>query len=649
MRPIQFVTTRFRFLRMVAPTVGWAQAVKLQFFIDWNHFIGRFVTPLAAREITLQPQTYATPVTVRMNSSDLSVFIQMFVLEHYHATTRIRDAKVIVDCGANTGFSALFFLKHFPQARVIAVEPDPVNASLCRKNLQAFQDRVVILEKAIWNRVTKLRFNEATRVPGEEWGIEVCEVSGDDASGTVEATDIPSIMAAAGIDRIDLLKIDIEKSETELFRVNSSYWLPAVANIAIELHGPQCSAVFEQAMKDFVYLEEQRGDVTLCLDIRPRRSGISADLSRAEHPSTPGTYSSKAQPMISVVMSVYNGERFLREAVESILHQSFRSFEFIIVDDGSTDSSPRILEEYARRDPRVRVLRQANRGLVESLNRGIREAQGKYIARMDADDVALPSRLEAQVEFMEHYPDVAVLGGAVEFIDAEGNSLRTSYYPTGDEEIQAALLHECPIQHPAVLMRREPVLAAGGYRRAVTDAEDYDLWMRLGERMRLANLPEVVLRYRLHGDQISLKKRRRQTLGFLAAQAAARSRRNGSPDPLNAVQEITPAVLADLGITEEAQQTTLARHYLGWIRNMAGIGEYTVALATASEMLNSSDWRLAEKWAVADVRLEAAKLYWKEKDYLRSIACASHAVLMRPMLLGRPFRPLLRPSSALNS
>ena len=359
---------------------------------------------------------------------------------------------------------------------------------------------------------------------------------------------------------------------------------------------------------------------------------------------------SKTEPgrLVSVVMSVYNGERFLREAVDSILSQSFREFEFVVIDDGSTDGSAGILDAYRDRDSRLRVFHRENRGLIESLNYGCTLAAGKYIARMDADDIAVRDRLERQIDFLEAHPEVAVLGGAVEFMDASGKTLATTQYPADDQEIQRRLLHECPIQHPAVMMRRDVMKSVGGYRHALTDAEDYDLWMRIGERTQLANLEQVVLRYRIHVGQVSLKKRRQQTLGFLAAQAAAEARRRGDPDLMDSFAAVTPAVLTKMGVSEAVQQTTLVRHYLGWIRSMVRVKEYAAALETAKEMLSSSDWRQAEKWALADVLLEVSRLYWRKGNFLRSLMCLGRAIKTRPVVIGRPFRALLRLSTHLS-
>jgi len=346
--------------------------------------------------------------------------------------------------------------------------------------------------------------------------------------------------------------------------------------------------------------------------------------------------------MVSVVMSVLNCARFLSEAVESILEQSFREFEFIVIDDGSTDGSGSILDSYGRRDPRVRVYHQQNRGMADSWNRGCGLAQGKYIARMDGDDIALPKRLMWQVEFMEKHPEVAVLGGAVDVINARGELLVTYPNPIGDREIKSALLRRCALWHPTVLMRKEVLVSVAGYRKAAVDAEDYDLWLRIADHFQLANLEAVVLKYRVHPWQLSVRKCRQQALSMLAARAAASSRRDGNPDPLESVGETTPAVLASLGVTESAQQVILARECLRWITILCRASEYSAALNMVTDVFRSSDWKGAERRVISELRILAARLYWHDRRFVRSALNAGHAVMKRPIILGRPLKPFLR-------
>jgi len=351
---------------------------------------------------------------------------------------------------------------------------------------------------------------------------------------------------------------------------------------------------------------------------------------------------SKRRPLISVAMSVFNGADFLAEAVESILSQSFRDFEFVIVDDGSSDETAEILEGYQRKDRRIRVWRQGNKGLIASLNRACALAQGKFVARMDADDIALSDRLERQVAFMQEHPDIAVVGGAIELIDSAGKSFGFEYPPQTDQEIKRALLRgDCPFSHPTVMMRAEVVASLSGYRPIVLDAEDFDLWSRIADGHKLANLTVPVLKYRRHPKQISIQKFKQQALSVLAARTAAATRRRGLPDPLGDLTEITASTLAGLGVSEAAQQSALCRAYVTCLRSMYLAGEYVAALNTA-RAAGANDFELADRAAVTDLRLLFALLLWRERKYARSIRTAGAALLRRPITLVRPLKPLLR-------
>jgi Glycosyl transferase family 2 len=238
-------------------------------------------------------------------------------------------------------------------------------------------------------------------------------------------------------------------------------------------------------------------------------------------------------PRVSVIMPVFNGGRFLAAAVESVLKQSFDDFEFIVIDDGSTDQSSALLLEASRSDHRVRLLSQANSGVVVALNRALELARGEYIARMDADDVALPPRFARQVAFLDAHPDVAVVGSAIRLIDEEGRTIRDVDYPLTPAEVSEFLIEVgCALAHPAVMMRRVDVAGAGGYRSAYRHAEDYDLWLRMSETRALANLPDRLLLYRQHPGKASARYATAQMLATHLARLCAKKRRSGQPDPL---------------------------------------------------------------------------------------------------------------------
>ena len=208
-------------------------------------------------------------------------------------------------------------------------------------------------------------------------------------------------------------------------------------------------------------------------------------------------------PKVSVVMTVFNAERYLREAVESILGQTFRDFEFIIVNDGSTDLSGEILEEFDQRDVRIRLISRGNTGIVAAANEGIAAARGQYLARMDADDVSLPERFERQVRYLDEHPECVLVGSRVVSTDPHGIPFATSEHALTHEEIDAQLLTVgggWALLQPATMMRLDAVRKVGGYRGAYNISEDHDLFLRLAEVGKVANLPEVLFHYRRRYD-----------------------------------------------------------------------------------------------------------------------------------------------------
>jgi glycosyltransferase involved in cell wall biosynthesis len=207
---------------------------------------------------------------------------------------------------------------------------------------------------------------------------------------------------------------------------------------------------------------------------------------------------------VSVLMPVHSGEKYLSAAVESILGQTYADFEFLALDDGSTDSTLDILRAYAARDPRLRVISRENKGVAASLNELLDQARGEFVARMDADDIALPQRFSRQVQFLRDNLDVVCVGGSAEVIDEQGRFLTTLSYPRSDQEIQERNLSgDASICHPSAMMRRDALVRIEGYDGDFFPAEDLDLWLRLGEIGKLANLDEVVLRYRFHSMSVS--------------------------------------------------------------------------------------------------------------------------------------------------
>lgn len=202
-------------------------------------------------------------------------------------------------------------------------------------------------------------------------------------------------------------------------------------------------------------------------------------------------------PGVSVLMSVYQGERWLAQALDSVVAQTFTDWELVVVDDASQDGSASILAAYAVREPRISVVRQlANAGLAASLNLAISLARGEYLARMDADDICLPDRLARQVEYLDVHPDVCVLGGGADYIGEDGALKGRVLMPEGNDKIVAALPRRSPFIHPTVMARRAFMAGTGGYDPRLRRNQDYDLWARGAWRCRYHNLQVPLVLYR---------------------------------------------------------------------------------------------------------------------------------------------------------
>jgi len=248
-------------------------------------------------------------------------------------------------------------------------------------------------------------------------------------------------------------------------------------------------------------------------------------------------------PAISVAMSVFNGERFLALAIESVLAQDFGDFEFLIIDDGSTDASADIVRRYAQADSRIRPIVRGNQGLVASLNEMIEAARAPIIARMDADDICRPDRFGRQTTFLATHPDYGVVGSWSEDIGENGENLVRSGadHPETHEDLIAAIeVGGQLICHPAAMYRREVVRAVGGYHAAFRHCEDLDLWLRLSSVTRLGNIPERLLRYRRYPGQVSSRHATEQQIGTAVAQVAWRERKAGRADPTADLERLPP-------------------------------------------------------------------------------------------------------------
>jgi glycosyltransferase involved in cell wall biosynthesis len=236
-------------------------------------------------------------------------------------------------------------------------------------------------------------------------------------------------------------------------------------------------------------------------------------------------------PKVSVVMPVRNGARWLSEAITSVLLQTLPDFELVVVDDGSSDKTPQLLSEFAKRDRRIRIIRQEPLGLVAALNSGLCRARAPLLARLDADDRAMPERLEHQVRYLRANPEIGLLGSWAQKLDAQGKSLGWLRPETRSEELVRILIRTNPFIHSSVIFRTEIAVRLAGYRSAFRAAEDYDLWLRMVEITKIANLPEVLVEYRWHGTNVTNRQGILQAFSMRLAQRSAKGRRETGVDP----------------------------------------------------------------------------------------------------------------------
>jgi glycosyltransferase involved in cell wall biosynthesis len=270
------------------------------------------------------------------------------------------------------------------------------------------------------------------------------------------------------------------------------------------------------------------------------------------------------KPAISCLLPVYNGARYFEAAVRSVLNQTFQDFELILVDDGSTDDTPELIARFAAEDPRIVPLRQPNGGIVAALNNGLAAARGEYVARMDADDICLPDRFEFQLNYLRAHPECVLVGGLARTFS---DTFRTAELLT-DGGTGGRRRHDFGMfpprlavsVHPLIMLRAAALRAAGGYRRGLPFAEDYDLYIRIGRFGEIHNPPRQVLRYRVHEGSVSIKHMATQEWAALASE-------------FEAMRIALPEPPADAGVTiapetpelEEPAPAKLAHAYF-WFR-----------------------------------------------------------------------------------
>jgi FkbM family methyltransferase len=251
----------------------------------------------------------------------------------------------------------------------------------------------------------------------------------------------------------------------------------------------------------------------------------------------------RTTPLVSVIMPVFNQGRFCSAAIDSVRGQTLQNFELVIIDDGSTDDTGAILDAFAARDKRIRVVHRHHAGVSASVNLGIFLARSESLARLDGDDLCVENRLEVQLAFLAAHSNVAVVGSDMLAVAEDGRPVRRVSYTPGAADLHRLVLLGNPMAHPTIMARRSAIMKVGGYRRIFDSAEDYDLWLRISEHADLANIPKILVHYRMHGENTSSRYSKRQTFRAEVARLAAIRRRLGKSDPCDSVTVLDRAVL----------------------------------------------------------------------------------------------------------
>jgi len=307
------------------------------------------------------------------------------------------------------------------------------------------------------------------------------------------------------------------------------------------------------------------------------------------------------RPTISVVMPVFNGAAYLGNAIESVLAQTLGDFELLVFDDGSTDETPVVLASHERRDSRIQVLRRSHRGLTPLLNEGLHLARGRFLARMDADDLCLADRFARQIAYLEEHPECVAVGAQVIAIDSDGDPLYRTSFPITHEEIDYRHVRgkSGQIAHPLLMARTDVLRAIGGYCEDFSVAQDFDLLLRLAEVGRLANLPRVLLKYREHPRTISQQHRERQLEAVREALSRAWKRRSMTvpPEPL---------------LIDQPGPETVWEKELQWTGQALGCGYRRSARkhawrAVRAKPISRSAWRLLGQALLSDFDAESSE------------------------------------------
>jgi FkbM family methyltransferase len=266
MRLTQSLSSKLEYFWSQARDVGTLGALKLKLIYKYNQIAAHLHLSPFWPTVRLRLPAYDIRVYLRPGTSDLAVLNQIFAQREYAPLDKLGTIRTIIDCGANVGYSSLYFLNQYPLAQVIAVEPDPANAAICRKNLAQYGNRAQLIQSAVWSHPTRLALARGVYGDGREWATQVREINPNEATHDLLAIDMPTLLSLCGNGRADILKVDIERSETVVFQ-DASQWLHLIGNIAIELHDVECENIFFTSLRRFRCDITRSGELTICRNL----------------------------------------------------------------------------------------------------------------------------------------------------------------------------------------------------------------------------------------------------------------------------------------------------------------------------------------------------------------------------------------------
>ncbi|MFA5984331.1 MAG: glycosyltransferase [Methylococcaceae bacterium] len=291
-----------------------------------------------------------------------------------------------------------------------------------------------------------------------------------------------------------------------------------------------------------------------------------------------------SSPTISVLMPVKNARKFLHDAIAGVLAQTYRDFELLLIDDGSDDDSLAICQGYAQSDRRISVLQNQMPGIANTLNYGLALAKGRYMARVDADDVCVVDRFKRQIAVLEANPDIAVVGASAWVIDGQGVEIGVLKPPTNTAQIRLQLLSTNCVIHPTVMARLVVVQGIGGYRPVFEGCEDYDLWLRITSIADILNLGDMLLYYRMHDGQVSWQRTEQRIFSELAATRCAIDRHLEQCVDLDKLTVIDRDTLLAIGLKPAEIAKALQVRSIGTVLDAIRFQQYQTAQSLLAQL-----------------------------------------------------------------